>query len=355
MSTRYRRGFTLIELLVVIAIIGVLIGLLLPAVQRVREAANRVKCANNLKQLGIAVHAYLGTYEQKFPIAGLYGNGPGWPVLILPYIEADSLYRQMTVTDPTNPFIGYGTESTNMLAQYNIAIPTFICPSSQSPALKVVDWTFGRPANPLVQVGHYVGISGAATSDTDYHDPTGGKRCTTDCAGQCYTGSFICNNGIFMPKVRYSTGKPMTPTIASVTDGTSNTIMMAEGSRMIKWPAGLCGQTRNPHLQNSARGFGYWYGDSNGAQFWEESPTCGGAQGAITTVRNPINSILNATDTDQRGMGPWSRNHGINSEHPGGANVLFADGSVLFLAETTAWNVLQALCIRDDGQTVNLP
>ena len=72
-------------------------------------------------------------------------------------------------------------------------------------------------------------------------------------------------------------------------------------------------------------------------------------------MRNPINSTLTPSDSDQRGLGPWSRNHGINSEHPGGANVLFADGSVTFLAESTPWNVLQALCIRDDGQSVTLP
>ena len=337
-----RRAFTLIELLVVIAIIGVLIGLLLPAVQRVREAANRTKCANNLKQLGIAVHGYLLTYDQHFPIAGLYGNGPGWPPLLLPHIEQDSLYRQMTFTDPSNPFMSYGPSTSNMICQYATLVPTFVCPSSQSPALKIVDWTSTQAApQPLVLVGHYVGISGASTSATDFHDPTGAKRCATDCAGNCYSSSFICNNGIFMPKVRYSTGQTLTPTLASITDGTSNTIMMAEASRLIKWPGGLCGQTLNPYLQSSARGFGYWWGDSNAAQFWEESPTCGGAQGAITTVRNPINATLTASSADQMGLGPWSRNHGINSEHPGGANVLFADGSVLFLTESTQWNVLQ--------------
>jgi prepilin-type N-terminal cleavage/methylation domain-containing protein len=354
MPTR-RSGFTLIELLVVIAIIGVLVGLLLPAVQKVREAANRSKCANNLKQIGLAVHMYFDANNQSFPVAGMYGNGPGWPPLLLPYLEGQSLYRQMILTDPTNYFMGYGTETSNMLLQYGAVFPVFLCPSSQSPPLKVVDWTWGRPGNPQVLVGHYLGVSGASTSGTDYHDPTGAKRCTTDCAGQCYSESQICNNGCFMPKLRWSTQKPATPTVASVADGLSNTIMMVEASRMLPWPPGLCGQTLNPYLQSSARGFGYWWGDSNAAQFWEESPTCGGAQGAITTVRWPVNTMLSPGDATQRGLGPWNRNHGINSEHPGGANVGLGDGAVIFLSDSTAWNVLQALCIRDDGQTVALP
>jgi prepilin-type N-terminal cleavage/methylation domain-containing protein/prepilin-type processing-associated H-X9-DG protein len=358
MVTMSRRAFTLIELLVVIAIIAILIALLVPAVQKVREAANRQTCQNNLKQIGLAVHGYLGVNKAKFPIAGLYGNGPGWPPQLLPYLEGDNLHKTFTFDDPLNYFMGYGKPTSNMRAQFDVVVPVFLCPSSHSPATAVVDWS-GAPyggdgVDQQVLIGHYVGISGASTSGTDFHDPTGVKRCTTDCAGMCYTESFICNNGIFMPKLRWSTQQPVTPSVSSVTDGLSNTIMMAEASKLLPlWPADLCGvPSLSPRLMNSGRGFGYWWGDSNAGQFWEDSPTCWGAQGAITTVRWPINTVLAVGDSTQKGLGPWSRNHGINSEHPGGANVLRADGTVHFMNDSTAWNVLQALCIRDDGLTV---
>src|SRR3984893_1696238 len=96
-SRRRRVAFTLIELLVVIAIIAILIALLVPAVQKVREASNRAKCANNLKQIGLAVHGYMGTNGTKFPHNGENFAGAAWTVRLLPYLEADNFFRKFTI------------------------------------------------------------------------------------------------------------------------------------------------------------------------------------------------------------------------------------------------------------------
>jgi prepilin-type N-terminal cleavage/methylation domain-containing protein/prepilin-type processing-associated H-X9-DG protein len=352
---RQCRAFTLVELLVVIAILGVLIGLLLPAVQKVREAAARTQCGNNLKQIGLAMHLYLDTNRATFPHNGRDFAGPSWAVLLLPYLEANNFYKRFVIPQGSSWFYGYGAETSNMRAQYEVVVPTYICPSSLSTPLRVVDWTFGRPGNPRVLVGHYQGISGATTSGTDYRDPTEAGRNTTDCAGQCYWESYLAYNGIIVPYTRLG-GGGMPTTVASVTDGLSNTIMIGESSRMVDWPAGKCGiGSLSKYLYASHRGWGNWLGEVNGLQYWQSSPTCGGEQGPITSVRWPINHTFTASDGNGIGMGPWNANHGINSEHPGGANVLLADGAVKFLTDATTWDVLQRLCIRDDNQPVSVP
>jgi len=334
---RTRRGFTLIELLVVIAIIAILIGLLLPAVQKVREAANRMSCSNNLKQLGLALHNYHDT-NGMFPpgcardqtpfgtIANTTGSGWGssWKVYILPYIEQDNIYRRWVF----NSNSGF-QNGNNMNLVNRLTIKGYRCPSSPLPAF----YTRGDSnAGRFLMFSSYTGIAGSYSGVVPHN-----VRASNTSRG------FISGNGVL-----YANSQE---TMAGITDGTSNTMLVGEQSDHFR------ASSTNAPIP------GTWGGiTSQGPHGW----TMGAGQQGVgtaytsdrifncTTVRYTINA-RGANSNSSVGTGEnTGTNIPLNSGHSGGANVLLGDGSVRFLRDSTPIAVLLNLASRNDGQTVVL-
>ncbi len=332
-----RRGFTLVELLVVIAIIGVLVGLLLPAVQAAREAARRMSCGNNMKQLGLALHNYHDTYN-KFP-AGcrqLNGWGPSWYPGILPYIEQENLSDRMPMVG-AHP--GYtGANATTQAAVSNVIIPGLICPSCPMPETKDVGGTIGM-------LPSYIAIAGAvdeessqnpvpaigAAGDTDQFMETRNRLANVCCSANEKL-SIGSGGGTFPPNeyLRF----------ASLTDGTSNVLVVGEISNWMK------NGTTNA---DSRVNHGWTMGtvQSNKLVSWTSGPT--------ERTFN-INSIRYSIGTQNYNLPGVGANNGANnpliSAHPGGIQSLFGDGSVHFLTETMSLPLLKLQATRDDGQVI---
>jgi prepilin-type N-terminal cleavage/methylation domain-containing protein/prepilin-type processing-associated H-X9-DG protein len=315
-SPRTRLAFTLIELLVVIAIIAILIGLLVPAVQKVREAAARATCQNNLKQMGLALHNHHDTYKRFPPGCSTdvspFGTGGGWGsswmVFILPYIEQDNVYRQWQF----NGNSGY-TNANNKTVNNGLVINMYRCPSSILPMTST-----GGLAG---MVPNYAGIMGDA-------------NIVSTSAGSGGNG-LGANTGVLTYNSQVRMGQ--------ITDGTSNTIAVGEFSAVYVDNAGAQRSNLTP---SGVYGWTMGYG----------TPGTTGNTGDIRcfnclTVRYSIN--MRGTDPNTGGNGLGSDcgvNFPINSAHTGGANVVFADGSVQFLSDSTDLTVLARLANRNDGQ-----
>jgi len=338
-----QRGFTLIELLVVIAIIAVLIALLLPAVQQAREAARRSTCKNNLKQIGLACHNYESTFS-RLPSSGestdeLYATRKMFPVAmhtaILPYVDQAPLYQKWNFS------FHYTNVVNRQLAKTQL--PVYLCPSN---AITAVD-TLGYGNTDYMPIA-YVDIDPV----TGLRNPSGGGKLNADNGGALG----FCRK------------------MAEITDGTSNTILVIEDTSRPTMTAGHYNQGARI-LNGGPSGFSATIDQSQLFATADVVPgTFGGPYGAPNRWADPDNgsgvsgppnlgagdsNIINNNPTPFGGPPscPWGTNNcGPNdepfSQHTGGCQAVFGDGSVHFLSENINRHVLRRLCNRRDGQPV---
>lgn len=290
LTSRPRKGFTLVELLVVIAIIGILVGLLLPAVQAAREAARRMQCSNNLKQIGLAMHNYESAFN-RFPpgwlskpgVTNAAGNNYslwGWGALILPYIEQQNVHTQLSVG---NVHLHVAVTQPALLSLLETPIETYRCPSDVGPELNVNrrNFPFGNGPNALA-TSNYV----AAAASHNLNAKTTNQT-----------------RGMFEEDTRVRHG--------DLTDGTSNTIMVGERRWQVK--------RTNGNLNTVGAGVIWGIERRNAVGMRADVAACG---------RSKLNN-----NAPNEGGTNWAR-RGFSSQHAAGAQFVFADGSVHFVAET---------------------
>jgi prepilin-type N-terminal cleavage/methylation domain-containing protein/prepilin-type processing-associated H-X9-DG protein len=327
-------GFTLVELLVVVTIIGILIALLLPAVQAAREAARRAQCANNVKQIGLALLTY-ESMNGAFPYGGVgLTNGTygfSWIGRILPYCEQDNIYQQLDLVgkaSDSNGMVGWlggGGNGTNARLLANMTFTFLVCPSSPLPVNGVgrdTEYDKANSNNNLpVQGAHYTGISGGG-----FPPPTGTYPLTHK-KSDSYAPGWIGRGGILI--------RDIVIPVAEVSDGLSNTMIVGEQS---DWCLTSDGQNRDCR---SDCGHGFFMGPGLNEEIDRDFN--------VTCVINRLGDKSFGAEGVRGNCGP---NRAIQSAHPGGATVGLADGSVTFLSESINIYTLYNLATRNDGQVL---
>jgi prepilin-type N-terminal cleavage/methylation domain-containing protein/prepilin-type processing-associated H-X9-DG protein len=339
------RGFTLIELLVVIAIIAVLIGLLLPAVQKVREAANRMKCANNLKQFGIACHLYHDTSKifppgaKTIPAGNWNGDKGSWLVLTLPYMEQDVLFQQFPKRD-VPMFDSVRNSPMGGPVHTRLRLPYGRCPSDE--------YDVNAP------LSNYVGSMGpqCLNSNCDYDpfekycDPKNNGLGNWGYSYSVPYGDQVTSKGQLRGLFYRFAG--VTFSIADVPDGLSNTLMIGEVL------------PREEAYLVRAGNFDYPGGN------WAFGNGGNNLNSTIVPINykikpntychlNQYGQPANPKDDATRASDNWGITFGFKSRHPGGTNFVFADGSVHFIQENIDMKTYQLLGCRNDGQPVEVP
>jgi prepilin-type N-terminal cleavage/methylation domain-containing protein len=389
----FQRGFTLVELLVVIAIIGILVALLLPAIQAAREAGRRASCSNNLKQLGLSLQNHHDIY-QRFPPGGAQDQKPNfglwdpttalvqpaggqswgssWLVYILPYMENNALYESMLRTG------GSGYLPNNIAAANNITIASFSCPSSpfQTNSTKwsrnPVDPTnaTAAPSTTKIMATTYAGISGfyqdlSVTNPAIHQIPNYEERRMT-----FWTPVQMGGSGVLFPNSRVG--------INDIQDGTTNVMSIGEdGDWMYYFSNGRW--VRADWRSNAANG---WIAGARvdalanaGGKFPVDSTPDGnlnktyGNNGSaadlishsmITIGKYKINFKRNQAITSDNfatfGVGSTSAtNAPLRSAHPGGIQIALCDGSNRFITDNVDPIIMNKMACRDDGQPFEMP
>jgi len=310
-NTNFKKGFTLIELLVVIAIIAILIGLLLPAVQKVREAAARSTCQNNLKQLGLAVHNFQSTYG-VFPPSRTKDLGLTWAVLILPYMEQENLYKQFDLTKQ------YYQQPTTNGDPRTKEVKTFFCPSYPRTTKVSTAGDAGSGTHTPGSCADYNTISGNLERYTDpgisgwvnWRDGSGANGMSKKSPNGTLMGEFNFNH---------------------ISDGTSNTFLIGEKHIPVKW-FGL--------------GMGTPSGDGGDGSVYN-----GDHEWHFCRVAGP-NYPLAMSPTDTSGSAGTNYHSMFGSYHSGVVQFVFCDASVRALTPGIPTATLALLSQRDDGQVI---